>query len=578
MKQKKRFLLIVTLLVFSAALLPDASNFKGEKSYDYIDLMKIAKTEGYVRVIVHMDVQRIYELTAESNRYKTGYGDISYISEASAADEKLKRAISHTADQVLHELKGKVYEINHIFSTIPYLGLNLSPEALTVMKNLPRVLTIREDRPHPLPETWKENGNDSIAKPQLVDSTKLVGADKAWSMGYTGDGWYVAILDSGIRRTHEFFTGKNIVEQCYSLLKDCPNGQNSMSGTGAAAHIMSGEYHGTHVSGIAAGNNKNNMYGVAKDADIIMVQVFSYIAAWNDIGSYDSDQIKGLEYLYQKRNQYKIAAVNMSLGGYEYTGPCDSIYGAEKAAIDNLKAVRIPTVIASGNAAACGAIDAPACISSAVAVSGTDKSDHHWFWASWHPTMVDLMAPGAGIVSAKTDSNTHYGSASGTSMSTPHVTGAYAILRQFDPNLSFANALKVFKDEGKKITSLCQATPQTPRIDVGAAIQSLMSLAPPLNFAGEQEINRSLLQTEYLNILTWDSNPQNAQNNQNIVKYRIYTVDNSNNLTFLTEVDADTFEYRHRMVTKDTEYKYGVKSINDKGEDSTPAYTTVETL
>ena len=578
MKEKKRFLLIVTLLVFCAAQTAIAVNLKGEKSYDYIDLMKIAQTEGYVRVIVHMDVPGLHELTAASNRYKTGGSDIATINEASAADEKLKSAISRTAGQVLYKLNGKFYETNHIFATIPYLSLNLSPEALTVMKNLPGVLTIREDRPHSLPEDWQDSGNDSIDRPQLADSTKLVGAEAAWSMGYTGDGWYVAILDSGILRTHEFFTGKNIVEQCYSQLKDCPNGQKSMSGTGSAAHIMNGEYHGTHVSGIAAGNNKSDRYGVAKDADIIMVQVFSYIAAWNDIGSYDSDQIKGLEFVYQKRNQYKIAAVNMSLGGYEYSSPCDSIYGAEKAAIDNLKAAKIPTVIASGNAGTCGAIDAPACISSAVAVSGTDKSDNHWYSASWHPSMVDLMAPAANIISSKVGTNDNYGSANGTSMAAPHVTGAYAILRQFDPNLSFAEALKVFKDEGEKITSLCQSTPKTSRVDVGASIQSLMSLAPPLNFAGEQQVNRSLLQTEYLNALTWDSNPQNAQNSQNIVKYKIYTVNSSNKLTLLAEVDADTFEYLHRKVTKAIDYKYAVKAINDKGEDSTPAHTTVEAL
>jgi subtilisin family serine protease len=447
------------------------------------------------------------------------------------------------------------------------------------MKNLQEVLMIVEDRLTPLPETARysfkeENANQAL----LYDSADIVGAEEAWSLGFTGSGWHVAILDSGLLTSHEFFAGKHIVEQCYSLLGDCPNGQNSMSGAGSAAHIMPGESHGTHVTGIAAGNSGKNIFGVAKGADIIAVQVFSYITSWNDIGSYDSDQIRGLEFVYSKRNQYKIAAVNMSLGGGEYSSPCDSIYNLEKAAIDNLKAVKIPTVIASGNAGYCGAIDAPACISSAVAVSGTTKSDNHWTWANWQKSMVDLMAPALAIYSSIADSNTSYAGYSGTSMAAPHVTGAYAILRQADPTLSFAKALTLFKDEGKLITSQCSGTPKTPRIDVGAAVKSLISLAPPLNFAGEQKANRSLLQTEYLNALTWQVNPLNAQNNQNIVKYKIYTVNNSNNLTFLAEVDSNTFSYWHRSLQAGTDYKYAVKAINDKGEDSSPTSATVTAL
>ena len=113
--------------------------------------------------------------------------------------------------------------------------------------------------------------------PNLDRSRKIVGAEAAWKLGFTGAGWYVAVLDTGITKKHEMFKGKKIVEQCYSLLNDCPNGKKEMSGPGSARHkfTSSGWDHGTHVTGIAVGNNKKTFYGVAKDADIISCQIFS---------------------------------------------------------------------------------------------------------------------------------------------------------------------------------------------------------------------------------------------------------------------------------------------------------------
>ena len=64
--------------------------------------------------------------------------------------------------------------------------------------------------------------------------------------------------------------------------------------------------------------------GVAKGANLIAVQVFSYFPSYQDVLSYTSDQIKGLERVYALRDTYAIAAVNMSLGGGQYTSTCDS--------------------------------------------------------------------------------------------------------------------------------------------------------------------------------------------------------------------------------------------------------------
>ncbi len=135
----------------------------------------------------------------------------------------------------------------------------------------------------------------------------------------------MAVLDSGIRKTHEMFAGKTIVEACYAKgeittddpVGDCPNGLISMIGSGAAVHYPSDYYaydHGTHVAGIATGKGPT-ISGVAKDANIIAVQVFSKIPSTKRISGWNSDNLAGLDYVYSIRGSYSIAAVNMSLGG-----------------------------------------------------------------------------------------------------------------------------------------------------------------------------------------------------------------------------------------------------------------------
>jgi len=123
--------------------------------------------------------------------------------------------------------------------------------------------------------------------------------------------------------------------------------------------------HGTHVAGIAAGKSAS-FSGVAKDANLIAMQVFSRTGT--SIGAYSSDVVKALERVYVLRGTYNIAAVNMSLGGGLFAANCDGTESLRKAAIDNLRSVGIATVIASGNDGSTISMGALACISSAISV------------------------------------------------------------------------------------------------------------------------------------------------------------------------------------------------------------------
>lgn len=569
------------------------SNLHQESSLDpqYNQLLQMARVEGSLNIIVKIDVPGIEELTARSSHFTTSRADIATIQAAADADLELEQAISTVAHNVLFQINGSGYDIHHTFSTLPYLALKVSPAALERLANLPEVMHISEDNPMPLPDySVSEATAYDIAAPQLNQSRLIVGADTAWSLGYTGQGWYVAVLDTGIRKSHEAFSGKNIKEACFSLLQDCPNGQYQMTGSGAAAHYEAEYYgfdHGSHVSCIAAGNNHDSFFGIAKDAGILSIQVFSrfseeecskYGIHQPCVLSYSSDQLKGLEYIYTIRNQYKIAAANLSLGGetgYSSAASCDAENGQVKAAIDNLKAAGIATVIAGGNSGFCSQVAAPACISSAIAVGATDKSDIEAYFNNWQVDMLDILAPGVSIRSATGTSNTSYESWSGTSMSTPHVAGAWAIIKQFS-NLDVDSVLTVLKDSLDKITTKCGTGEQKTRLDIGFSLQSLLTVAPPSNFSGEQKSNRSFFQTEYINILTWEPNPLNQ--NKTVTEYRIYLADenDSSKLNFLASVNSTSFTYSHRKVEKKKELTYAISAVTDEGDESIPSSLTLD--
>ena len=531
MQFKKNLVLIVSLVlpVVSAQLLI-GSQFKNYEEFNHNRLKDIASKKGYVRVIVEMDVPGIETLTAISTGFKTGNRDrdSAFIQAAFDADLALGNAISMTRNTVLYQLNRERYQVNRTFSTLPCVALTVTEIALEKLKSLPDVLRITEDKPMPLPETFEARDNNSdLSDPLLEDTLEIVGAQAAWDFGFAGEGWYVAILDTGIRTTHEMFQGKHIVEHCFALGEDwndtengdCPNGKTEMAGPGSAAHYENQYGHGSHVAAIAAGNDHDTHFGVARDADIIAVQVFSYFAREGGVLSWSSDQLKGLEFVYTLRNTYNIASVNMSLGSAEgYTDFCESSSRAQGVA--NLRAVGIATVIAAGNESRCNAVSDPACIPGAVTVSGTDKQDNEYMGGNWHDAMVDLLAPAVRVRAAAGNGDSSYYSGNGTSNSAPHVTGAWAIMKQYDENMTIDDILFTLQVTGTMITSYrCEGREPKPRFNVGDALMSLLAVAPPLNLTGEQHANRSLLQTEYINKLTWESNPFNAD--RDITQYRM---------------------------------------------------------
>ncbi|MCX6551112.1 MAG: S8 family serine peptidase [Acidobacteria bacterium] len=320
-------------------------------------------------------------------------------------------------------VRGSALEIKR-YVTIPYFAAHLDSDALQTLAGIAGVTSVVEDQ---------------LDAPVLSQSVPIIQANLVHAAGVTGAGKTVAILDTGVDKTHAAFQGRVVSEACYSTngsggTSACPGGVSSSTAPGSGVNCpagYSGCDHGTHVAGIAAGNG-GGVLGVAPGASIIAVQVFSLFGAADCGGSpcvlsFNSDQMAGLDRIAQLAGTFSISSVNMSIGGGRYydAASCDSAASGRKASIDVLRSYNIATVIASGNNGYADSISSPGCISTAVAVGSTDKSGGVSTFSNMHPTMVKLLAPGRNIVSARPGGGTQ--TMSGTSMATPHVTGAWAL-------------------------------------------------------------------------------------------------------------------------------------------------------
>ncbi|HET9212801.1 MAG TPA: S8 family serine peptidase [Thermoanaerobaculia bacterium] len=391
-------------------------------------------------------VRVIVELT-------TPFGPEGALTAAQATAQR--QGISGLQDTVLRKLAGQKVAMLGRYRHIPFLALEVDADALDLLSRLPQVAGIQEDY---------------FQKPLLASANAVIGSGVAWSLGLTGAGQTIAVLDTGVDKTHPYFSSgphnKVVSEACYSsnIPSDyyydawtslCPGGvaESTAPGSGAncPAAVSSFCQHGTHVAGIAAGNDGvGPNFGAARDADLISIQVFSarcYGGSSScDLGAWLSDELKGLEQVYALAGTYNIAAVNVSLGysGYSYSSRsyCDSDNPALKAAIDNLRSIDIATIGAGGDGYPSSYLSAPACVSSAISVGATDDDDQV---ASFSPVgpLVDLMAPGVSITSAVPGGGT--ATLNGTSMAAPFVAGAWAILRQEYPSASVSDVLAILR-------------------------------------------------------------------------------------------------------------------------------------
>jgi subtilisin family serine protease len=201
------------------------------------------------------------------------------------------------------------------------------------------------------------------------------------------------VLDTGIRISQAEFAGR--ARYGWDFI-----------GKTAKADDCNG--HGTHVAGTIGGTK----YGVAKDVNLVAVRVLDC----NGSGSY-SAIIDGIDWV--TKNAVKPAVANMSLGG-----PTSS---ALNAAVARSIAAGVTYAVAAGNDNTNACNQSPAAAPDALTVAATDKTDRRASFSNYGKC-VDIFAPGVQITSASYASDTGTAVMSGTSMASPHVAGAAALV------------------------------------------------------------------------------------------------------------------------------------------------------
>lgn len=265
-------------------------------------------------------------------------------------------------------------------------------------------------------------GPHIVLKTTLYDSVNIVDAVGAWDMEVSGEQMTgarqtVCVVDTGVDFTHPDLEDKNIL----GCNLDCTDGSTCPLDCSATDTVG----HGTHVAGIVAASG--GIFGIGKGANLISTKVFLD-------GNPNTDTfllMRAVNWCKNNAATYNISVISMSVASDAlYSDYCDSESSQLAQAINSAVANNIAVVVSSGNDGSTTGITLPACMSNAIPVAATDKSDNVASFSNYN-WMVKLFAPGVNITSTRImDRGGGYGQSSGTSMSAPMVSGAIAILNQ----------------------------------------------------------------------------------------------------------------------------------------------------
>lgn len=375
-----------------------------------------------------VSAQYIVKLKAEQlSKRDAGKLDLSW------AKEILAR---HNPDSLVEATSPIYSEYN--FNGFKAFAVDASEDAIRELKNHERVEYVSFDGKLKLYAPVTEDAvlpsaSTSVWGLDRINQRSLP-LDSQYSTEGNGTGVTVYVVDTGIKADHPEFEGRAI------------SGPGWINRGSTVSTSPDTQGHGTHCAGTIG----SKTYGVAKNATIVGIKVFG-----SDVG-YNSDLILALQHITKVAVPGK-TVISMSLGAdlsscqdvpnKPDVEDCNSI--ALKDAVKAVVAANIAVVVAAGNDSTDACRGAPASELSAYTVASSTRSDALSSFSNYGPC-VDIIAPGSSIKSTWYNGGTN--TISGTSMATPHVAGAFAVLlskNNFGSTQEAYNAMTALSTKGK---------------------------------------------------------------------------------------------------------------------------------
>lgn len=325
----------------------------------------------------------------------------------------------------------------------------------------------------------------------LQDSVNIINASLSWRINFSGQnltglGETICLIDTGVDYTHSDLGGcygeNNFSSNCKIVGGidycaediDCASTDNDP---------MDSHGHGTHIAGIISANGIAK--GIAPNSKIIAIKAGTSSGVF-----YDDDLMAGIDWCINNASKFNISIISLSLGSGLYSSYCED--DPLTTYINNATSKNISVIIATGNNGNHTHISAPSCVKNAISVGGSSKDGSISFNRNF---VTDLIAPAVGINSTKNRGG--YFINSGTSMSTPHVAGAFAILKQFfrlqnsgEPTPE--EILEILKSSGKIIYDNSSGL-NFSQIEIYSAIASIENTNPVVELIYPQDNFESVL-------------------------------------------------------------------------------------